>query len=256
LAVVLAQSAMIGWLLYEHRRRRQSEAVARRSEAAAHALSGRLITAQEEERARLARELHDDVTQRLAFLAIEAGREEARLPGRGDGSMHSIREGLARLSEDVHALSYRLHPSILTDLGLSEALRSECEHFSQAFPFSVDLRAEDIPERLPADVGLCLFRVVQESLRNIARHASATRATVRMHPLDGGLHLTVSDNGVGFDQGQDRARASLGLASMRQRVALLGGKLSIDSKPLQGTTISAWVPMMEASTGPLASVAG
>jgi signal transduction histidine kinase len=256
-AALLLQSAMIGWLLYEHRRRRQSEAAARRSEAAAHALSGRLITAQEEERSRLARELHDDVTQRLASLSIEAGRVEARLPGRaGDGPMHSMREGLARLSEDVHALSYRLHPSILTDLGLREALRSECEHFSQTSPVRVDFLADEIPEHVPEDVGLCLFRIVQESLRNIARHASATRAEIRMRPLDGGLQLTVKDNGVGFDQKQDRARASLGLASMRQRVALVGGKLNIDSKPLQGTTISAWVPVMEASAEPLARVAG
>jgi signal transduction histidine kinase len=257
LAVVLAQSAMIGWLLYEHRRRRQSEAAARRSEAAAHALTGRLITAQEEERARLARELHDDVTQRLAFLAIEAGIEEARLPGRaGDGSKHSIREGLARLSEDVHALSYRLHPSILVDLGLREALRSECKHFSQTSLIKVDLKADEIADHVPEDIALCLFRVAQEGLRNIARHASATRIGIRLCPLDNGLQLTVRDNGVGFDPAQNGTKPSLGLASMRQRVALLGGKLNIDSKPLQGTTISAWVPMMEASAEPLAPVAG
>lgn len=109
---MLGQSALIGWLLYEHRRRR-------RSEAAAHELSGKLITAQKEERARLARELHDDVTQRLALLAIDAGREE-RNPGSAGSSatMRTMRDGLVRLSEDVHALSYRLHPSVLEDLGL------------------------------------------------------------------------------------------------------------------------------------------
>jgi signal transduction histidine kinase len=120
-AIVLGQSALIGWLLYEHRRRR-------RSEAAAHDLSGRLINAHEEERARLARELHDDVTQRLAMLAIDAGRKERVLSGSAaDTVMREMREGLVRLSEDVHALSYRLHPSILEDLGLIEALKAECE---------------------------------------------------------------------------------------------------------------------------------
>ncbi len=243
-AVVLGQSSLIGWLLYEHRRRR-------RSEAAAHKLSGQLITAQEEERSRLGRELHDDVTQRLALLAIEAGREEARSRNDGGGTaMRTVRDGLMRLSEDVHALSYRLHPSILEDLGLREALNSECEHFSQTSSLRVDVSADELPEQVPKDVGLCLFRVAQESLRNIARHASASRAGVRLRRSDGGLQLTVKDNGAGFDPTHHGERASLGLASMRQRVALLGGKLTIDSKALEGTTISAWVPIREGATQP------
>jgi signal transduction histidine kinase len=156
--------------------------------------------------------------------------------------MRSMREGLARLSRDVHALSYRLHPSILQDLGLREAVKSECEHFSQTSSFRINLSVDEIPDQVPHDVGLCLFRIIQESLRNIARHAAATRADIRLRRLDGGLQLTVRDNGVGFDPTQGRAKASLGLASMRQRVTLLGGKLNIESKSLQGTTISAWVP--------------
>jgi signal transduction histidine kinase len=239
IGVVLAQSALIGWLLYEHRQRR-------RSEAAAHDLSGRLIATQEEERSRLGRELHDDVTQRLASIAIEAGREE-RNPT-GSAAMRAIREGLVRLSQDVHALSYRLHPSILEDLGLHAALKSECEHFSETCPSPVEFSEDDVPERVPHDVALCLFRIAQESLRNIARHASASRVEVCLRRLDGGLQLTVRDNGVGFDPPQDRAKASLGLASMRQRATLLGGKLKIESKLLQGTTISAWVPIGEPFT--------
>jgi signal transduction histidine kinase len=122
--VLLLQAALITWLLYEYRRRR-------RSERAAHQLSGRLIKAQEEECARLARELHDDVTQRWALLAIEAGRGEHQSASLAEVAAHrSMRERLVQLSEDVHALSYRLHPSILEDLGLVEALKSECENFS------------------------------------------------------------------------------------------------------------------------------
>jgi signal transduction histidine kinase len=147
------------------------------------------------------------------------------------------------LSEDVHALSYRLHPSILADLGLREALKSECEHFSQTFSLRVDLSADEIPQQIPQDAGLCLFRIAQESLRNIARHASAGQARVRVRHMGGGLQLTVTDNGVGFDPEGNRSGASLGLASMHQRVALLGGELKIDSKLAEGTTISAWVPI-------------
>ena len=169
-AVLLLQAALISWLLYEHRHRR-------RSEAAAHALGGRLITAHEEERARLARELHDDVTQRLAVLAIDAGREERKSPG---SPMRAMREGLVRLSEDVHALSYRLHPSILEDLGLTAALKSECERFSQTCSTRLETSVQDLPETLPHDVALCLFRIAQEGLRNIARHAGASQAEIAL----------------------------------------------------------------------------
>jgi signal transduction histidine kinase len=249
IAIVLGQSALIGWLLYEHRHRR-------RSEAAAHNLSGRLIAAQEEERSRLARELHDDVTQRLAVLAMEAGLEGRKSGGADGAKKNTMRDSLAQLSKDVHALSYRLHPSILEDLGLRDALKSECDHFSQASLLRIDLSADEIPDDVPQVVALCLFRIVQESLRNIGRHASASRAGVRVVRLDRGLQLTVKDNGVGFDPAPDRTRASLGLASMRQRVSLVGGKFRIDSRPLEGTTIWAWVPMSEAVTAPTANVAG
>ena len=246
---MLLQAGLMQWLLYEHRRRC-------RSEAAAYDLSGRLIYAQEEERSRLGRELHDDVTQRLALLAINAGREERNLPSPAGGdAMRTMREGLVQLSEDVHALSYRLHPSILEDLGLREALKSECERFSQTSSLRLELNADEITEQVPRDVALCLFRIAQESLRNIARHASASGVGIHLRPLDGRLLLTVRDDGVGFDPEQHRTRASLGLASMRQRVALLGGKLKIDSKLGQGTIVSAWVPLTEARNEPSARAA-
>jgi signal transduction histidine kinase len=236
-AVILAQAALISWLLYEHRKRRRSEAEARE-------LGGRLINAHEEERARIARELHDDVTQRLAALAIDAARNERNAGLTGRAAMRSMREGLVRLSEDVHALSYRLHPSILADLGLIEALKAECERVSHC---SVRLEANtrDFPDALPQDVALCLFRVAQEGLRNVARHAGARRTDVFLRRLNGGLELIVTDDGVGFDPGRGRAEMSLGLASMRQRVALLGGKINIESSPGHGTTILAWVPLRE-----------
>jgi signal transduction histidine kinase len=238
-AVVLVQAALLAWLVFEHGRRR-------RSEVAAHALSGSLINAQEEERSRLARELHDDVTQRLALLAIEAGREErsaASLPG--GTAMRTMREGLVRLSEDVHALSYRLHPSILEDLGLTAALRSECERLSRTCAMRVQVDAQDVPENLPNDVALCLFRIAQEALRNTMRHAKASQVQVRLRRIGGGFELRVSDNGVGFDSARQRSGKSLGHASMQQRVFARGGMLEIESRPGHGTTILAWVPVRE-----------
>jgi len=248
-AAIMVQAALIVWLLYERQQRHHSE-------AAAHALSGRLIHAQEEERSRLARELHDDVTQRLAVLAIDAGQQERNPSSPAGSAMRAMREGLVRLSEDVHALSYRLHPSILEDLGLIEALKSECERFSRTSSTRLEIDVEESAERVPRDAALCLFRIAQEGLRNIERHAGASRAEVSLRRLDGGLQLAVSDDGAGFDLAQHRTRISLGHAGMRQRVRLLGGKLDIESSPGHGTRILAWVPLKGEPSEPSARAAG
>jgi signal transduction histidine kinase len=217
-----------------------------RERAASHIreLAGRLIDAQEQERARLARELHDDITQRLARLAIDVGRCEL---GTAEVSpaetARGVREGLVELSEDVHALSYRLHPSILEDLGLAAALRAESEHFTRQESVPVDVKLREIPEEIPGEPALCLFRVAQEALRNIARHARARVVELSLRGLDGGLQLAVRDDGCGFDPAGPRTRASLGLVSMGERVRSLGGELDIESAPGHGTTVLAWVPM-------------
>jgi len=216
----------------------------KQAEQAARVFGGRLLHAQEAERARLARELHDDITQRLARLAIDAGRLELGRNGGGDSEMiRELRDGLARLSEDVHSLSYKLHPALLEDLGLPDALRVECERFTLRESVPVKLRLEGLPARIEPDTGLCLFRVTQEALRNVARHARAQSAEVTLRPMDTGLQLAVTDDGTGFDLRQQRPRPSLGLASMRERVRLLEGELDIDSAPGQGTTILVWVPL-------------
>ena len=231
---------MISGLLIQRRRRRLAE-----REAAS--LAGRLITAHEDERRRLARELHDDLTQRLARLAIDAAKIEQSPPGSNHGEPgRSMREELVRLSEDVHALSYRLHPSILEDLGLVDALQAECDTFSHAKSIPVELNTGDIPEELPHAVALCLFRVTQEALRNIARHAAASAVRISLLRQDHELHLSVEDNGKGFDAQRQRARPSLGLASMRQRIELIGGELDVETAVDQGTTVRACVPLEEA----------
>ena len=238
IAAFLMQALLITALIMQLRGRK-------RAERESFALSSRLLTAHEDERRRLARELHDDITQRLASVAIDAARLEsvARLRRNHDRASQSVHGELVRLSEDVHALSYRLHPSILDDLGLAEALKAECEQVSRHQAVRVDVELHHVPDTLPNDVALCIFRIAQEALHNVARHAQASVARVTLALSDGGLLLAVTDNGVGFDVNATRSRPSLGRASMSERVRALGGRLGIRSASGQGTTLSAWVPL-------------
>jgi PAS domain S-box-containing protein len=227
--------------------RKNAEDLIRKSRAALEVshreiqqLAGNLLTAHEDERRHLARELHDDLTQRLARLAIDAGRMESA--ANAPGGVRQLREDLVRLSEDVHALSYRLHPSVLDDLGLVEALKAECDRVSRHGELHVDVEASAVPAALPAAASLCLFRVAQEALNNAARHAHASAVTVLLSSRSSGLELAVRDNGSGFDPEHSRDHASLGLSSMRERVRLLQGEFDIESAPGRGTTVVAWVP--------------
>jgi len=239
--VLLFQAALISALLVQSANRRLAE-------RESHTLSARLFTAHEDERRRLARELHDDVTQRLARLAIDAARLESMESHTHDGASQSVHGELVRLSEDMHALSYRLHPSILDDLGLAEALKAECEQVSRHEPVRVEVEVQQVPDTLPNDVALCIFRVAQEALRNVARHARASVATVSLALREGGLSLAVRDNGIGFDIDAAQSRPSLGRAGMGERVRLLGGTFHIRSTTGQGTTVLAWVPLKVASS--------
>ncbi len=228
---------MIGALLLQRARRR-------RAEFDAEGLAGRLVTAHEDERRRLARELHDDVTQRLAGLAIEAAELEGGRTGAGNAeAAHSIRVGLAELGEDIHALSYRLHPSVIEDLGLVEALRIECDRVAQQGALRVSFDCRGVPKKLSADAALCLFRVAQEALRNVERHAQASKVDVSVVGRNDGIALAVRGDGAGFDSSSTAKRASLGLASMRERVRILDGRFDIESGPGIGTSLSAWLPL-------------
>jgi PAS domain S-box-containing protein len=215
----------------------------KQAERAMRDLSGRLIRAQEEERALLARELHDDVTQRLAVLAIEVAHAELVAPdGPQTEAMRVVRAGLVRLSEDVHSLAYQLHPSVLEELGLVEALRAECERRVRQGLLDLSMDLDPSSAVVGKDAALCLFRVAQEALNNAVRHAGARAATVTLRRMDAGLLLAVRDEGVGFDPARPGEGRSLGLASMRERIGLVKGTLDIETAPGRGTTIIAWVP--------------
>jgi signal transduction histidine kinase len=208
-------------------------------------LAAKLLHAQEEERRRIAREMHDDWTQRLALACIDLvklaqhiGVPEVALP-----LLQTVQEQLVRLSEDVHSLSRQLHPSILDDLGLVEALRSECASFSRREGIAVVYRAEEVPTTLPKDIALCVYRVAQEALRNVAKHAAVNETRVVISATGPELMLRVEDDGVGFDAAAVRSEPGLGLSSMEERVRLIQGQLTIVSAPGRGTTVEVRVPL-------------
>jgi signal transduction histidine kinase len=257
-AVLCVVQAIFIVVLLLNRRRLEREHVERqRAEGTAREFSRRLISAQEDERSRLARELHDDVTQRLALLAIDAGRA-ARTAGNGktDETMSAMRQDLTKLSEDVHALSYRLHPSILDDLGLIEALKNEAERFSRSESVPVDLKVDENSVVPTGQIALGLFRIAQEALQNVGRHARAGRVMMSLRQFDDGFEFCVRDDGIGFEPTVHRERPSLGLASMQQRIYLLGGELNVESSPGHGTMVLAWVPSKEEQRDPSARAAG
>ena len=234
---------VLGEMLVGALERRDLIAGLRRTEDNLRDLSRRLIRAHEEQRAQLARELHDDITQRLAVLAIDVGRGELIAPsGPQAAVMREVRDGLVRLSEDVHSLAYQLHPSVLEELGLAEALRTECERIGRSGRVDLSAEIDPLPAAVGKDAALCLFRVAQEALSNVVRHAGARTASVALRPRDGGLLLTVRDDGIGFNLERPGKDRSLGLASMHERVQLVGGTLDIESASGRGTAIVAWVP--------------
>ncbi len=216
------------------------------AEEALTSLSGRLIEAQEEERRRIAREIHDDYNQRLAVLAIDL-EELAENIGHPDADaaqqLHELWTRVCELGADLHVLSHRLHSSTLENLGLVAGARAFCEEFTDYQEIEVDFTYDDVPTGISEDVSLCLFRILQEGLRNVKKHSGAGRAEVRLEVAGGKLHLSVSDCGRGFDSKVRSSEGGIGLRSMEERLRLLGGTLQIHARPMEGTRIDAWLPL-------------
>jgi signal transduction histidine kinase len=228
---------------------RARERSLRRARERLRQLAARLLHAQEEERRRIAREMHDDWTQRLAVLGIDLAKLEKYLgaPEKALPLLRTIQDELVSLSEDVHALSRQLHPSILDDLGLVEALRSECAGFSRREGIKVVYRPDEVPATVPKDVALCVYRVAQEALRNVTKHAAVKHARVSLSAARTELVLRVEDRGVGFNPAAVRSEHGLGLSSMEERVRLIGAEMSITSTPGRGTTVEVRAPGAEES---------
>jgi len=217
----------------------------KQSEEALLDMSGRLITAHEEERARIARDLHDDFNQRMALLQIgleEFEQETPRLSAMARQRLHNIAEIASEVSSDIHNLSHELHPSKLDSLGLVAAVGGLCKEFSKQHGLHIQLVHHQLDERIPKEVTLCLFRIVQEALRNVVKHSGAREAEVDVSGQSDRINLCVSDTGAGFDPEAVNGTAGIGLISMRERLRLVGGHLSIESKPGQGTRIRVRIP--------------
>jgi PAS domain S-box-containing protein len=215
------------------------------AETALANVNHRMIEAQEQERKRIARELHDDIGQRLALLAINLSELH-----RNAANLHEIRSRVEELKNqaseiaaDIQTISHRLHSSKLETLGLAAAMRGFCNEFGEQQKVDIDFGTHDLPKPLSPDISLCLFRVLQEALYNSAKHSGVRHFEVRSWGTPNEVHLKVSDFGSGFNKGAAGAGRGLGLISMHERLKILNGTLSIDSQPKRGTTIHAFVPI-------------
>jgi PAS domain S-box-containing protein len=221
----------------------------KQAEAALTNLSRRLIEAQEQERARIARELHDDIGQRLALLAIgldQIQQDTPGLPREVLRRMHDLRQHTVDLSNDVHAMSHALHAPKLEYVGLVAAMKSMCNEFSERQRMEIDFQSDDLPVPLPQEISLCLIRVLQEALQNAAKHSGVRHVEVQLQGTTHEIHLLVRDFGKGFDLNAALQGRGLGLTSMQERVRLLNGTVLIQSKPKGGTTIHVLVPVIAA----------
>jgi PAS domain S-box-containing protein len=216
------------------------------AEEALSKVGGRLIEAHEEERSRIARDLHDDIGQRLALLVINLEGLEKELPDSAVVVRNRLHEQLKRVHEiaaDAQAMSHQLHSSKLRLLGIVAAANSFCQEFSEQHKVKVDFTHSDIPPAVREEISLCLFRVMQEALNNAMKHSEVRHFEVDLRGASDEIHLTVRDAGVGFDREATKNNQGLGLISMQERVNLLKGTFSIESRPERGTTIHARLPL-------------
>ena len=226
--------------------RKNAEATLRRDKEELHRLAGRLITVQEEERKRIARELHDDINQRLALVAVSLSNLNEDGPSLNSltkQSFDKVRQEVSNLGKDVQELSHRLHSSKLEYLGLAAAAGGFCKEFSARHNVEVLFTYDNIPRDLPTVISLSLFRVLQEALQNALKYSGTRQFEATLQGTSNEIHLRVHDSGVGFDSESTVNRHGLGLISMNERMKLVDGQLSIDSKSQCGTTIHASVPL-------------
>lgn len=223
-----------------------------RTQEELRALTVRLFASQEEERRRVARELHDDINQRLAFLEIEVERLRQDLPGLEVGAvrerLEDVRDRTREVSNHVRTLSHQLHPGVLDQLGLGAALRSLVDEFEARESMFANFRQVDVPRDLTPEVAGVLYRIAQEALRNVAKHAGRTHVRVLLEGIERGVRLSIRDLGEGFDM-ESSAIRGLGLVSMEERARSAGGTFFVQSALGEGTTITVTIPLPGDSNG-------
>ncbi len=252
LSLIVFQSLLITGLLAQRRQRHRAEEEVRAKQHAleisyreVQLLADRLITAQEEERTRIAGELHDDVGQRVASICMGLSllRRGARTPRSGmrDGLL-ALQQQAMTLARDLRDLSHELHPSVMEHVGLLEAIRARCDDINSEGGVRVSLEVDDGWSSVPEKVALCLYRVTQEALRNISKHANARAAVISLSRHDGQVKMAIADDGVGFAKAEQRG---LGVVSMRERVRMLGGSFDARNSPRGGGVIAIAIPLQD-----------
>ena len=225
---------------------RKSEVALRNSHAELSRMTARLLKVEEGEHRRLARELHDDFSQKVSLMCLELDSLAKNLPTHRDQiavQLKSIESELGRLSDDLHSIAHQLHPSILDDLGLVPAIRSYCTDFSKRQGIAVSFDHRGVSGEIPRETAMCVYRVIQEALTNVARHSNAKTADVALIETDTSMRLNIHDAGVGFDP--KLCKRGIGLVSIEERVRLMGGNVSVKSQPGDGTQIQAEIPMFK-----------
>jgi PAS domain S-box-containing protein len=224
-------------------KRRADEQELRQQRAELQMLAARMMTAQEDERRHIARNLHDDLSQTLAFLAIDTGKLAAQSPESVARQLRPLQRRAVEAAETVRQISHELHPSILDDLGLTAALEQYCEEFQERSGIATHFASQKVPEYLPKDVSSCIYRVAQESLRNVSKHSRTETVFVRLEMVDSAVRLTVKDLGIGLAKNGSESRTSIGIVGMKERARLVNGNLSLQSTFGEGTEVSLEVPV-------------
>jgi signal transduction histidine kinase len=245
IAIVLLQCVMIGALIAQAQKRKEAERAVGWTQKELEELSGRLIHAQEEERKRVARELHDNFGQRLTALAMELANHFAapQTATQLSQCLRDVTDKLKDVSRAMNITAHQLHSAHLEVLGLVSALQGLCDEFSQQYGIKTSFVHSALPTRIPPDVTLCLFRIVQEGLQNVAKHSGALSCEVILSGSGEGIQLSIEDQGVGFDTTRLKLKPGLGIVSMRERLRLVGGEVTVESKPSKGTRLDVRVPL-------------
>jgi len=218
----------------------------KRAEEVLSGMTRKLVEAQEQERSRIARELHDDIGQRLALLAFELQRLQ-HSPSEVQTGLQELQKQMDEISTDIQTLSHDLHSYQLEYLGIVAGMKSWCRQFAERQRIEIDYR-HNVQSTVPPEIGLCFFRVLQEALHNAVKHSGVKRIEVQLNEESDAIHLIIRDLGKGFDMEAARQGKGLGLTSMRERMRLIHGTISIDSKPNRGTTIYVRVPTMASTS--------
>lgn len=232
--------------------RRQAEEGLRDSQRELRALTGRLLQAQETERRRIARDLHDDLNQSLSLLSVELdllGQKPPQSAAQLGGRLEELLARVKQLSSSVHDLSHQLHPSKLEQLGFVAAVRGLCQELTQSHSLPTAFTHREVPEAIPEDMALCLYRIAQEALGNVLKHSAARHARVELSGSANAIGLQIVDDGVGFDPTLADGKGGLGLVSMRERLRPVSGEIVIDSRPSGGTRIEVRIPLCASGQG-------